>query len=161
VTSHSRRGRSAASVIASGGGGEAVARSQAMARVLVLIVVAACWHAAVEPPAPATPAPEPAAAPPAHGRACAQTGALGTIVGTVSGASAAPLPGVTIVAQSPALGDKQQVVITDENGRYRFADLPGGRYELSFYYADAVVQRRTCVRHADTIIDQTIDDEGR
>ncbi len=51
-----------------------------------------------------------------------------------------PLPGVTIVACSPAL-QAMEVEITDDEGRYIFSGLPAAVYEVSFYYADSTVRR--------------------
>ncbi|HUH01820.1 MAG TPA: carboxypeptidase regulatory-like domain-containing protein [Kofleriaceae bacterium] len=50
-----------------------------------------------------------------------------------------PLPGVTVVATSPAL-QGSQAEITDSNGRYMITNLPPGTYLLWFYYSSAKVQ---------------------
>jgi Carboxypeptidase regulatory-like domain/TonB dependent receptor-like, beta-barrel len=64
--------------------------------------------------------------------AWAQTGALGTIHGTVSDASGAALPGVTVTITSTALQVGRATLVTEPDGTYRFGDLPVGTYKLSF-----------------------------
>lgn len=58
-----------------------------------------------------------------------------TIDGVVSDESGAALPGVAVTASSPALQVQQVSTITDEQGRYRFIDLPRGSYSLKFELA--------------------------
>jgi hypothetical protein len=53
------------------------------------------------------------------------------INGTVTDAQGAVLPGVTVIARSPALIGGQ-TTLTESDGRYRFPALPGGVYELVF-----------------------------
>lgn len=53
------------------------------------------------------------------------------LVGIVSDAQGAVLPGVTVTAKSPALIGGQTTV-TESDGRFRFVALPGGTYELTF-----------------------------
>ena len=60
--------------------------------------------------------------------AMAQTS--GSLSGRVT-AEGAPLPGVTVLATSPAL-QGQRVSITSEGGDYRFPFLPAGEYQVSF-----------------------------
>lgn len=62
-----------------------------------------------------------------------QTGgsAGGLIIGTVSDATGAVLPGVTITISSDALMGPQ-TKLTNAEGRYRIAALPPGEYTLSF-----------------------------
>jgi hypothetical protein len=55
--------------------------------------------------------------------------------GVVSDQSGAALPGVTVTASSPALQVQQVSTITDDQGRYRFIDLPRGTYSLKFELA--------------------------
>jgi hypothetical protein len=55
----------------------------------------------------------------------------GIVTGTVVSSDDAPLPGVTIVATSPALLG-ERVALTDLNGVYSFAGLPAGSYDLTF-----------------------------
>ncbi|HTJ41580.1 MAG TPA: von Willebrand factor type A domain-containing protein [Kofleriaceae bacterium] len=66
------------------------------------------------------------------------TGAIEGVVTDVD--SGQPLPGATVVATSPAL-QGEQVVITDDNGRYRIENLPPGTYTITVYYNDQTVQR--------------------
>jgi hypothetical protein len=55
----------------------------------------------------------------------------GRLLGTVTDAQGAVLPGVTVTAQSPALIGGQTTV-TEADGRFRFVALPGGVYDLTF-----------------------------
>ena len=57
---------------------------------------------------------------------------LGTIAGTVSDASGAVLPGVTVEASSPALIEKTRTAVTDGAGQYRIVNLPPGTYAMTF-----------------------------
>ncbi len=58
----------------------------------------------------------------------------GTIQGRVADAQGAVLPGVTVMATSPAL-IQPQTTVTSETGNYRFPAVPPGTYELSFELA--------------------------
>jgi len=53
--------------------------------------------------------------------------------------SGEPLPGVTVIATSPAIPNAQ-TVITDDVGAYKLV-LPAGRYLVTFYYLDFTIQR--------------------
>jgi len=65
----------------------------------------------------------------------------GEISGVVTDAkSGEKLPGVTVIATSPALS-QTETAITDDSGVYRIASLPPGTYLVSFYYADVTLQR--------------------
>src|SRR5262245_37478056 len=55
----------------------------------------------------------------------------GRMVGTVTDAQNAVLPGVTVTATSPSLIGTQSAV-TEADGKYRFPALPSGRYALTF-----------------------------
>ena len=55
-----------------------------------------------------------------------------SIGGTILDDTGAALPGVTVTATSPALQTPQLVVVSDGEGRYRFSELPGGTYRLTF-----------------------------
>ena len=57
---------------------------------------------------------------------------LGTVTGTVSDASGAVLPGVTVEASSPALIEKVRTAVTDGTGQYRIVNLPPGTYVVTF-----------------------------
>ncbi len=60
----------------------------------------------------------------------AQTGELGTFVGTVSDEEGESLPGVEVTARNIQTGLTQSTV-TNEGGRYRLERLPRGFYELT------------------------------
>jgi alkylated DNA nucleotide flippase Atl1 len=63
--------------------------------------------------------------------ALAQSLQTGTIAGKVTDPSGARLPGVTVTATSPVL-ITPRVATTDEEGGYRIASLPAGKYTLAF-----------------------------
>src|SRR5687767_14700738 len=54
------------------------------------------------------------------------------ITGTVTDASGAALPGVTVGASSSALIEGTRAVVTDSAGQYRLVDLRPGVYSLTF-----------------------------
>src|SRR5436190_18202029 len=56
----------------------------------------------------------------------------GSISGTVTDASKARLPGVTVTLTSPALQTPKVTKVTDEGGTYQFTELPVGTYRLAF-----------------------------
>jgi hypothetical protein len=58
--------------------------------------------------------------------------AQASLAGTVSDASGAVLPGVTVEAASPVLIEKVRTAITDGSGQYRIIDLRPGTYTLTF-----------------------------
>src|SRR3712207_4500827 len=73
--------------------------------------------------------------------ATAQTLTTGAIQGVVTDAQTGEaLPGVTVVAASPAL-QGTQAAITDDTGQFKITNLPPGTYELTFLYADLTVRR--------------------
>ena len=53
------------------------------------------------------------------------------IEGKVTDESGAVLPGVTVTISSPALQSPQLETTTNESGRYRFSDLPAGKYDVT------------------------------
>jgi hypothetical protein len=55
----------------------------------------------------------------------------GTIQGRVTDAQGAVLPGVTVIAESPAMLG-QQTAVTSETGNYRFPAVPPGTYTLTY-----------------------------
>jgi hypothetical protein len=65
-------------------------------------------------------------------RVWAQTGALGTVHGTVSDGTGAALPGVTVTITSPAMQLGRATNVTEPDGTYRFGDLPVGTYKITF-----------------------------
>ena len=58
-----------------------------------------------------------------------QTGAL---QGRATDSSGGVLPGVTVVLSGPAILGGSRTVVTNENGTYRFPNLPVGAYRVSF-----------------------------
>src|SRR5712691_6710716 len=60
----------------------------------------------------------------------AQAVGLGGIIGTVTDSSGGALPGVTVKLTSPALQLRETVIVSDGEGRYRFADLRIGVYRV-------------------------------
>src|SRR5690349_15526282 len=58
----------------------------------------------------------------------------GTITGLVTSQDAAPLPGVTVTASSPALQETREAV-SDVNGIYYLRALPPGTYTVQFTLA--------------------------
>src|SRR5215211_8046808 len=78
------------------------------------------------------------------GPAPAAEGARGqsTLAGSVRDVSGGVMPAVKVAATSPALIEKSRTTRTDENGRYRFEDLPPGTYDISFSLAGWQTQER-------------------
>ena len=86
----------------------------------------------------------------------------GEIRGEMRDSRGEAMPGVTVVAASPALGGKETVELTDENGKYKLGPLPPGKYSITFYFnessyvhdgvdvriGEAVVERVTGWRHS-------------
>ena len=62
----------------------------------------------------------------------AQSSQTGTLMGVVSMEDGVTIPGVTVNLSSPALMVGKMTAVTNENGVYRFANLPVGIYEISF-----------------------------
>lgn len=65
----------------------------------------------------------------------------GRLVGTVTDAQGAVLPGVTVTATSPALIGSQSAV-TESDGQFRFPALPSGSYVLQFELSGFQTVRR-------------------
>ena len=65
----------------------------------------------------------------------AQNLSSSSIDGLITDESGAALPGVTIVATSPALQVPQLTTVSDGQGSYRFIDLPRGTYQIRFELA--------------------------
>ena len=68
--------------------------------------------------------------------------ALTSLSGTVSDASGAVAPNVTVVIEDTSRG-LSRTAVSDETGRYRFAQIPPGKYRLtakSVGFADVVVE---------------------
>jgi len=62
----------------------------------------------------------------------AQAGQTGAINGVVRTPEGDPLPGVTVILESPALFIPSLDSVTNENGRYCFLSLSPGVYELTY-----------------------------
>jgi hypothetical protein len=63
-------------------------------------------------------------------RAIAQIGQTATLTGTVTDASGAVLPGVTVTVTGEAVIGGSRTAVTDGNGVYRFPALPPGTYTV-------------------------------
>ncbi len=61
-----------------------------------------------------------------------QSSQTGTLMGVVSMEDGVSIPGVTVTLTSPALVIGKMSAVTNENGVYRFVNLPPGVYELDF-----------------------------
>jgi outer membrane receptor protein involved in Fe transport len=76
------------------------------------------------------------------GRAFAQSATTGAMQGVVTdSATGEAMPGVTVVATSPAL-QGTQTAITEGAGQYKITNLPPGIYIVTFYFADITVERK-------------------
>jgi hypothetical protein len=64
------------------------------------------------------------------------------IVGTVTDASGAVLPGVTVEVASPALIEGTRTAVTDERGTYRIIELRPGTYGVTFTLQGFSSERR-------------------
>jgi carboxypeptidase family protein/TonB-dependent receptor-like protein len=89
--------------------------------------------------------------------ALAQLGQTATLTGTVSDASGAILPGVTVTVSSESLIGGSRTAVTDENGVYRFPSLPPGAYEVKFELAGF----RLVSREARLELGQTITSDAK
>jgi len=65
-----------------------------------------------------------------------------TISGTVTDASGAVLPGVTVEASSPALIEQSRTVVTNDAGRFSIVNLRPGTYTVVFTLSGFRAQRR-------------------
>jgi Carboxypeptidase regulatory-like domain len=65
-----------------------------------------------------------------------------TILGTVSDASGAVLPGVVVEVASPALIEGTRSTVTDERGSYRLIELRPGTYGVTFTLPGFTTERR-------------------
>jgi hypothetical protein len=74
--------------------------------------------------------------------ATAASAQSGAITGTVTDASGAVLPGVSVDAASPALIERSRTVVTDGSGSYKIIDLRPGTYTMTFMLASFQVVRR-------------------
>ena len=69
-----------------------------------------------------------------------------SIIGQVTDATGAVLPGVTVTATSPALQVKQVVDVTNASGEYRLTPLPLGTYSVEYTLQGFQTLRRTDLR---------------
>ena len=72
----------------------------------------------------------------------AQSTTLSGIEGRVVDETGAALPGVTVTITSPALQAPQVVTVTDEEGHFRFTNLPAGVYSATYDLAGFAAVRR-------------------
>lgn len=63
---------------------------------------------------------------------------IGTVIDATSGER---LPGATLVLTGDNFDD-EQVLITDENGRFAYGEEARGRDQLTIYYDDVETKRR-------------------
>ena len=78
--------------------------------------------------------------------AAAQGIGAASIVGVVKDSSGGVLPGVTVEAASPVLIEKARATVTDDEGRYRIAELRPGTYSVSFTLAGFATFKRDGAR---------------
>jgi Carboxypeptidase regulatory-like domain len=69
-----------------------------------------------------------------------------SIIGQVTDASGAVLPGVTVTATSPALQVRQVTDVTNERGEYRLTPLPLGTYTVQYELQGFGTLRREDIR---------------
>jgi outer membrane receptor protein involved in Fe transport len=62
----------------------------------------------------------------------AQLAQSGTISGTVVAEDGSVIPGVTVDVRSPAIVLEKMTSVSNEDGQFRFRNLPPGSYELTF-----------------------------
>src|SRR6185436_10176472 len=70
------------------------------------------------------------------------------IIGAITDASGAVLPGVTVTATGPALQVPSVVAVTDAKGEYRLTPLPQGTYTVTFELTGFQTIKREGVRLA-------------
>ena len=78
--------------------------------------------------------------------------AQATIAGTVTDASKAVLPGVTVEVSSSALIEKVRSATTDGAGQYRIVDLRPGTYEVTFTLPGFTTIKRAGVELTGTFV---------
>jgi iron complex outermembrane receptor protein len=81
-----------------------------------------------------------------------------TISGTVRDPAGAVVPGVTVSATNPATGATRETA-TDAQGRYQFAALPGGRYDVRAVLTGFRTETRSVELAADTVVDFSLNVE--
>jgi hypothetical protein len=81
----------------------------------------------------------------------------GSIMGTVTDDEKAPLPGVTVEVQGPALIGGPRSTITSDRGLFRFGNLPPGTYRLTFSLEGfQAVNREGIIVRVDAIVTENI-----
>ena len=83
---------------------------------------------------------------PLAGRSASGQVGTGSIIGQVTDESGAVLPGVTVIASSPALQLQHLSGVTDERGEYRLTPLPIGTYTVEYQLQGFQTIRREGVR---------------
>ncbi len=84
--------------------------------------------------------------------ALAQIGQTATLTGTVTDSSGGVLPGVTVTVSGEAVIGGSRTAVTDENGVYRFPNLPPGTYTVKIELSGF----RTATQEARLQLGQTI-----
>jgi len=82
---------------------------------------------------------------------CSSAFAQGSIAGAVKDASGGVLPGVMVVAGSPALIEKTRLVVTDSSGEYKIVDLRPGTYDVTFTLNGFTTLRREGIEITGTL----------
>ena len=83
---------------------------------------------------------------PPTGLALAGQAQEASIIGQVTDESGAILPGVTVIATSPALQVRQMTDVTNERGDYRLTPLPIGTYTINYSLQGFQTVRQSDVR---------------
>ncbi len=72
----------------------------------------------------------------------------GAVIGVVTDASGAVLPGVTVIVTGPALQVPQLEAVTNERGEYRLSPLPPGVFTITFELSGFQTVKRESLRIA-------------
>ncbi len=62
----------------------------------------------------------------------AQLSQVGTLSGTIVAEDGSAIPGVSVSLRSPAIVMEKMTSVSNENGQFRFRNLPPGSYEITF-----------------------------
>src|SRR6185295_11989521 len=74
-----------------------------------------------------------------------QSAQSASLVGKVTDESGGAMPGVTVIAKSPALQVAQMTGVTGADGDYRLLELPPGTYTIAFELSGFQTQVRSDV----------------